>query len=139
MDILEHCEDKGETNVRLIDWFMMHQNEAELPSGKRLRPGFHWEISGSSFRQETMLQPGIYLIELRKRFWVKSGNLKGYNQMVLRKFASSTLSITHFVYPQKILHKHCFQFLLGLTIVPKCIMDNVEVANAKKKMQTVSG
>ena len=46
--------------------------------------------------------------------------------------------------PSKILHKHCFQFLLGLTIIPreiensayakflgltKCIMENVEVAN----------
>ena len=30
----------------------------------------------------------------------------------------------HFVYPQKILHKHCFQFILGLTIVPREIENN---------------
>ena len=39
-------------------------------------------------------------------------------------FATSTLSVMHFVYLQKNLHKHCFHFLLRLTIVPREIEDN---------------
>ena len=30
----------------------------------------------------------------------------------------------HLVYPPKILQNHCFQFLLGITVVPKEIQDN---------------
>ena len=30
----------------------------------------------------------------------------------------------HLAYPPKILHNHCFQFLLGIIVVPREIKDN---------------
>jgi len=34
------------------------------------------------------------------------------------------IPIIHVVYPPKVLHKHCFQFLLGFTIVPRELENN---------------
>ena len=33
-------------------------------------------------------------------------------------------SLLHLVYPHNILHNHCFEFLLGITVVPREIENN---------------
>ena len=77
----------------------------------------------------------------RSCFWDR------YEELTRQVFATSAFPIMHLVSPPKILHKYCFQFLLGRLQYPgemknkdyaefggggggkiRCIMGNVEVA-----------
>ena len=45
--------------------------------------------------------------------------------------------LVHFGRPIKILHNHCFQFLPGITGVPRKIEDNAELCKKSKKSKLV--
>ena len=54
--------------------------------------------------------------------------------------------IMHLNIPPKLLHNHCFQFLLGITVVPREIKDNTyakfkvykKIVNLKSSLKRIS-
>ena len=55
----------------------------------------------------------------------------GFDDDITRDFAVANIknTIILFVCPSKILHEHCFYFLLGPTMVPRETGDNADNAN----------
>ena len=48
----------------------------------------------------------------------RNGNWDRYWGRACQLYATSTFPIMHLIPPQKILHKHCFPFLLGRLLYP---------------------
>ena len=80
---------------------------------------FRWNVQKSRvpFNFQPDFLQSVWMVNNRSEF--HCGTVfwdKFWPQSVIRYFP---MPIIHLVYPPRVLHKHCFQFLLGFTILPR--------------------